>query len=103
MGAGITLGLLEAAVIVSVWFSLGAPELIPVKFTVCAELFSLTVRLAMGSNVGGTLTGLTVTVNDRTTVLLLVPPSLTVTEIVAEPKALATGARLNVPVAPGLV
>ena len=96
------LGLLEAAVMVSVWFSLGAPELIPVRFTVCAELFSLIVRLAMGSRVGGTLTGLTVTVNERTTVLLLAPPSLTVTEIVAEPKALAAGARLKLPVLLGL-
>ena len=60
------------------------------------------VRLAIGSRVGGTLTGLTVTVNERTTVLLLAPPSLTVTEIVAEPKALTAGVRLKVPVLPGL-
>src|SRR5690349_24186744 len=96
------LGLLEAAVTVSVWFSLGAPELMPVRLTVLAPLFSLTVTLAMVSNVGCTFTGLTVTVNERTTVLLLAPPSLTVTEMVAEPKALAAGVRLKLPVLFGL-
>ena len=44
------------------------------------------------------MTELTVTVNVRVTRLLLVPPSLTVTVTTAEPLALATGAKLNVPV-----
>src|SRR5262245_22396873 len=97
-------GLLNVAVRVSVWVSLDVPELMPVRLTVCLTAFSSMVRLAIGSSVGGALTGfpVTVTAKDRTTVLLLVPPSLTVTEIFAEPKALATGARLSVPVALGL-
>src|SRR5262249_59660286 len=99
---GTILGLMRDDVMVSIWFSLGAPDVIPVRFTVFAELFSLTVTLAMGSRVGAILTGLTVTVNERTTVLLLAPPSLTVTEMVAEPKALAAGIRLRLPVLFGL-
>ena len=42
-------------------------------------------RLAMLEMVGGSLTWLTVTVKERETTLLLAPPSLTVTVIVAEP------------------
>ena len=81
----IRLGLLELAVTTRVWTSLEAPELMPVRLTVCRPAFSLMVKLAIGSRVGGELTGLTVTVKERTTMLLLKPPSLTVTEMVAEP------------------
>ena len=42
-------------------------------------------RSVMVEMVGGSLTWLTVTVKVRETTLLLVPPSLTVTVIVAEP------------------
>ena len=44
------------------------------------------VTLASALSVGAWLTGLTVTAKVRETTLLLVPPSLTVTVIVAEPK-----------------
>ena len=51
---------------------------------------------------GASLTGRTVTVNDRVTRLLWLCPSLTVTEIVAVPVALAAGLKLNDPVLAGL-
>ncbi len=49
-----------------------------------AESTAMT-RFAMLVMVGGSLTWLTVTVKERETTLLLAPPSLTVTVIVAEP------------------
>ena len=52
---------------------------------------------------GGWLTGLTVTVKVRETMLLLVPPSLTVTVMVAEPKASLAGVKVIEPVVLGLV
>ena len=79
--------LLEEAVTVSVWDSLAAPEPMPERLTVCRPAFSLMVRLASALSVGAWLTGLTVTVKVREMMLLLAPPSLTVTVIVAEPKA----------------
>ena len=60
-------------------------------------------RPGMEEIVGATLTWLTVTVKVRETTLLLVPPSLTVTVMVAEPEAAATGVNLIEPLAPGLV
>ena len=60
-------------------------------------------RLVMLEMVGGWLTWLTVTVKVRETTLLLVPPSLTVTVIVAVPNAKATGVNLIEPVVLGLV
>ena len=77
--------LLEEAVTVSVWDSLAAPELMPERLTVCRPAFSLRVTLASVFSVGAWLTGLTVTVKVRETTLLLAPPSLTVTVMVAEP------------------
>ena len=53
--------------------------------------------------VGGSFTGLTVTVKVRVTILLLAPPSLTVTVMSADPKALGTGVKVRDPVALGLV
>ena len=47
--------------------------------------------------------GRTVTVNAWVTMLLLAPPSLTVTVMVAVPVALATGVKVNVPLVFGLV
>ena len=87
VGLGMRAGLLELAVTVRVCDSLGAPELMPERFTVCKGAFSLRVRLARALSVGGWLTGLTVTVKDWEMMLLLVAPSLTVTVIVAEPEA----------------
>ena len=57
----------------------------PERLTVCRPAFSLMVTLASVLSVGAWLTGLTVTVKVRETTLLLVPPSLTVTVMVAEP------------------
>ena len=80
------------------------PAVMPVKFTVCEPAFSLIAAgSAITARVGAWLTGLTVTVKVRVTMLLLVPPSFTVTVIVALPKANATGATLKLPVVFGLV
>ena len=49
------------------------------------------------------MTGLTVTVKDWETVLLLTPPSFTVTLMVAEPLPLLAGVNVRVPVVFGLV
>lgn len=47
--------------------------------------------------------GRMVTVKVRVTMLLLAPPSLTVTVMVPDPAALATGVKVNVPLVFGLV
>ncbi len=103
VGFGMRPVLLEEAVTVSVCDSLVAPELMPARLTVCRPAFSLMVRLASELSVGAWLTGLTVTVKVRETTLLLAPPSLTVTVIVAEPNIRATGVKEMEPVALGLV
>ncbi len=95
--------MLEVAVTVRVWTSLLAPELIPERFTVCTPAFSLMVRLDRELRVGGWLTGFTVTVKDLVTVLLLAPPSFTVTAMVAVPLPLSTGVKESEPVELGLV
>src|SRR5258708_6192268 len=78
-GLGISAVLLELAVTVRLWISLLAPEVIPERLTVCNPAFSLILRSASELRVGGWLTGLTVTAKERVTILLLAPPSLTVT------------------------
>ena len=94
--------MLEVAVIFKVWFSPGDPDVTPDKFIVRAGEFSLTTTLFRESKVGGKF-GMTVTVKLRTMILLLVPPSLTVTEIMAVPLALPTGLKIKEPVVAGLV
>jgi len=74
---------------VSVWASLAGPGLIPERLSVCKPAFSLRVTSASGFSVGGWLTGLMVTANVRETMLLLAPPSLTLTVMTAEPYASA--------------
>ena len=103
VGVGIRLGLPEEAVMVRVWFSLAAPEVMPERLMVCWAAPSLMARSASVPSVGTWLTGLTVTVKVREITLLLAPPSLTVTVIVAEPKAESTGVKLIEPVVLGLV
>src|SRR5436853_6347275 len=61
------------------------------------------VTLLVRSSVGGSLTGSTVTVNVRVTMLLEAAPSLTVTVTVVEPDKLATGVNESVPVGSGLL
>src|ERR1035441_9274689 len=61
------------------------------------------IRLVMLEMVGGVSTWLTVTVKAWETILLLVPPSLTVTVIVAAPYELVTGVNRSEPVVLGLV
>src|SRR6516164_7283841 len=103
VGVGIRLGLLETAETTSVWPE-PLPPLMPDKFTVWRPAFSLIVKLGIGRGPPGErLTGLTVTVKDWETILLLAPPLLTVTVITAEPEALAAGVKVRVPVALGLV
>ena len=75
----------------------------PDRLTVCSPAFSLIVTLLIAFNVGAWFTGLTVTVKVRVTTLLLAPPSLTVTVIVALPNPLVAGVKRKVPVAFGLV
>ena len=52
-GVGIKLGLLDTAVMDSVWISVADPEEMPVKATDCAVAFWLMIRLLMAFNVGG--------------------------------------------------
>src|SRR5438093_7755560 len=95
-------GLLEAVVTVSAWLSFAGPALIPDKLTVCDPESWLMVMFASEFRVGGSLTGLTVTVKERLNVLLTAWPSFTVTVMVAVPLALAAGVKLKLPVAFGL-
>src|SRR5689334_9727765 len=74
----------------------------PVKPTVWTGASSLIVMGFGASSVGRSLTGLTVTVKVRTTVLLALWPSLTVTVMVAVPNASATGLKSSAPVLFGL-
>ncbi len=87
---------------VSVWVSFAAPAPMPLKFTVWADAFSLMLTLLNPFSVGASFTALTVTVNVRVTVLFAACPSLTVTVIVAQPLAFATGVKFKLPVALGL-
>ena len=95
--------MLEDAVTVRVWNSFVAPELIPERLTVCCPAFCWMTTLARLSRVGAWFTGCTLTVKVRLTMLLLAPPSLTVTVIVEEPEAKGTGVKRIEPVAFGLV
>jgi len=95
-------GLLEVAARMSVCVSLAAPELIPVRLTVCVPASSAIVRLAMRSNAGASFTTLTVTVKVRVMRLFNVWLSFTVTVMVAVPLALATGANVRLPLVLGL-
>lgn len=103
VGFGTTVVSLDAAVIVRTCVSFAAPDVTPVKFTVCCAASSFSVRLFIGSSVGGSLIGLIVTLKVRVVILLDAPPSFTLTVIVAVPKAFATGVKLRLPVAFGLV
>src|SRR5713101_8798501 len=84
--------LLEEALTVRVWLSLVAPEVIPVRLTVWLSvplpLGAATLISLIGSNVGGSLTALTVSVKK---VLALVTPSLTVSLIATVPFWLGAG------------
>ena len=75
----------------------------PLKLTVCNPAFSFTVTFATEFSVGAWFTLFTVTVKVFVTMLLLAPPSLTVTVTVAVPVVFATGVKLKLPVAFGLV
>lgn len=61
------------------------------------------MRFPKALRVGESFTELTVTLNVFVTVLLWLCPSFTVTEMTAVPLALATGVKVRVPVAFGLV
>ena len=87
-GAGIRVGLLEVAVTVRTWLSLGAPEVIPERATVCRPASSRMARLPKGLRVGGSFTGFTV----RTKLLLaLRVPLLATIVMVAVPERLDCG------------
>ena len=67
------------------------------------DVLTAMTRFVIAEMVGVSLTSFTVTEKDRETVLLLLPPSLTVTVMAATPNAPATGVNVSDPVAPGLV
>src|SRR5438045_614706 len=96
-------GSLELAVTVRESASLAAPDVMPLKLTVCWAASSLRLRLAMGFKVGASFTGLIVTVKTRTVTLLLGCPSFTRAVIVTVPNALATGLKVRVAVGLPLV
>src|ERR1700710_717015 len=102
VGVGISEGMLETAVTFKCWISLGDPEVMPDKAITSGAEFALTTTLFRASKVGGRL-GLTVTLKVRVVMLLLVPPSLTVTVMMVVPLVLMVGLKVNVPVALGLV
>src|SRR5947209_4031698 len=97
-----TAGLLELTKRLKVSNSLVAPVVMPLRLTVCWAASSLRFNEAIAFSVGGSFTGLMVTVKARVTILLLAWLSLTLTVIVTIPKALADGFTVNVPVAFGL-
>src|SRR5437867_873470 len=80
---------LERAVTLKVCDSLGAPEPMPVSATTCGAAFSRTRMSGSGSSVGGSFTGVTVTMNPS----LAVAPSASaaVTVIVVVPNWSAAG------------
>src|SRR5438477_8671044 len=80
---------LELAVTARLWISFDAPELIPVRAMVCSPASGFRVRLAIGSSVGGSLTGATLSRKDWLAIAPLV--SVTVRVIVAVPNAFVAG------------
>src|SRR5947208_15345141 len=100
-------GLLEVAVTDSVWPVSPGPALMPYRLTVRDPESSLTVIELSGLSVGGSLTPLIVTVKLRVRLLLILPPSLMVTEMVTGPLrsvlALGRDGKSSVPVALGLL
>src|SRR6266478_8309003 len=96
-------GLSEAALTVSVSASFVAPVAMPVRLIVRGPESSVIFNGLMGSKVGGSLTGLTITLKVRVTMLLLACPSRTLTEMVAKPDFVGIGVNDKVAVAFGLV
>ena len=92
----------ELAVTVRVCVS-PPPAVMPPSSTVCSPASSLIVSGESAFSVGSSFTAFTVTRNVCTTVLFEAWPSSTVTVTVAVPLALATGVKLRLPVAFGLV
>src|SRR5258708_37583449 len=96
-------GLLEVAVMVTVWvLSLDGPGLMPVRFTICGPELGARRRLASESSVGAWFTNNTVTVKElvrESKPPLLVPPlSLSTPVMDAVPNWLVRVAHVNVPV-----
>lgn len=84
-GAGTTPGLLEVAVTVRFALEFVDPDEIPVRLIGWGTAFSFMTTSLRMSMVGGLLTGVTVTVNDRMIVLLMAAPSSTITVMMLEP------------------
>src|ERR1700709_2088372 len=104
VGGGIRGGMLEPPETFKVWISLGDPDVMRVKEMICAGTFSLITTPFNASSVGGRFkAGLMVTENVRVIILLLKPPSLTVTEMVVVPLILLIGTKVRRPVVLGLV
>ena len=91
------------AVTVNVCASSAAPELMPLKLIVCGPASSTMNLSGMASSVGGSLTGLIVTVKVRVAILLDAPPSLTLTVTRAVPLAFVTVLKVSVPPELGLL
>src|SRR5206468_1005485 len=77
--------------------ALGVSTSVTVKASAPVGVSSRIVGFPMALMVGGSLTAFTVTRKLRVVRLLIVPPSLTVTVIVAAPLALVRGAKVKVP------
>ena len=98
-GLGIKVGLLEVAVMFSVW---PVPKLIPVKLTVWDPGSSLRDKLARLFKVGG-WDAATTTVKVFDTRLLWACPLLAVTVMVVVPNVFVAGVNVRVPVVAGLL
>jgi hypothetical protein len=97
VGCGTKPGLLELAAIKSVCSSLGGPAVIPVSGTVCSPA-PIPERFPIGSRVGASFTGITVTLKDELAWAELA--SLTVSVTVATPNCSGFGTRVIVLLVP---
>ena len=88
---------------VSVWISLVAPDEMPFRATDWSGSIFADGHIAECVQRGRLVDGVDGDEKVLVIMLLLVPPSLTVTEMVAVPKALRTGVKVIEPVLLGLI
>src|SRR5262245_41686573 len=74
------------------------PELIPVRMTNCGTDSAVVVKGAIGSSVGGSLTGFTV--SWKAAVAVVPPPDSVISVIMVSPKAFGAGVRRTVQLEP---
>ena len=88
---------LDTAVMLSGGSSLVAPEVMPVRFTVCRPASSLITTFPTGLSVGESFTGRTVSVKLLVT---LAAPSVTASEMMVVPNWFVTGVMVSVRLPP---